>query len=347
MNWPHLLVVEPGLHGAIQDLGRPGRQRQGVNEGGALDPRALHEGAALLGQEPGLAALEMTLVGGTFRAEGAPLRVALTGARCPATVDGRPVAWHTAFTLEPGQVLAVGKAEDGLYAYLHLAGGIDVPEVLGSRSTHLRAGFGGLEGREIRAGDHLVAGAPSATDEVAVLDLAPTPPPQTIRVLPGVHEEEFEADERQRFYATTFTLSPKRDRMGVRLDGAAPFTPARGRTLISDAVVLGDVQVPGDGQPIVLLADRQPTGGYPRIATVITADLAAFAQLATGATVRFAEVSPGDAVAALREFRARLEDLPRHVRRRSAVDPLLAVNLIDGVYEGDEDRDGEDRGGED
>lgn len=332
-----LEVVDPGLHATVQDLGRPGLQRAGVAEGGALDPRALHEGAALLGQDPGLAALEMTLMGGRFRAVGGAVRVALTGARSPATVDGRAVAWHTAFSLREGAELAVDTAVDGVYAYLHLGGGIDVPAVLGSRSTHLRAGFGGLEGRGLRAGDVLPAGAAARGDEdTTMLDIAPAPPPATVRILWGVHAEEFAEAERARLLATRFRVSPKRDRMGVRLDGAAaPFEPARGLTLISDAVVQGDVQVPGDGVPIVLLADRQPTGGYPRIATVVTADLAAFAQLATGAPVRFRPVSPAEAVAALREHRARLAALPRQVRSRPAVDPLLAVNLIDGVCDGD------------
>ncbi len=335
MSAPGLEVVDPGLHAAVQDLGRPGLQRAGVAEGGALDPRALHEGAALLGQSPGLAALEMTLKGGTFRAVGGPVRVALTGAPCAATVDGRPVAWHGAFTLDPGATLAVGKAEGGVYAYLHLEGGIDVPKVLHSRATHLRAGFGGLDGREVRAGDLLPAGREASTADVASLDVAPEPAIDHVRVLWGVHAEEFDAAERARFLATTFRISAKRDRMGVRLDGVeAPFRPARGLTLISDAVVLGDVQVPGDGVPIVLLADRQPTGGYPRIATVITADLPAFAQLPVGAPVRFRAVSPGDAVAALRAQRARLAALAQHVRLGPAVDPLVRVNLVDGVYEG-------------
>ena len=328
-------VLDPGLHAAVQDLGRPGLQRAGVAEGGALDPRALHEGAALLGQSPGLAALEMTLQGGTFRAVGGPVRVALTGSPCPATVDGRPVGWHSAFTLDPGATLAVGKAEGGVYAYLHLEGGIDVPSVLHSRSTHLRAGFGGLDGRAVRAGDLLPAAGPASRADVASLDPKPEPAVDHVRVLWGVHAEEFDEAERERFLATTFRVSAKRDRMGVRLDGAeAPFRPARGLTLISDAVVLGDVQVPGDGVPIVLLADRQPTGGYPRIATVITADLPAFAQLPVGAPFRLRAVAPTDAVAALRAHRARLDALPAHVRIGPAVDPLLTANLIDGVYEG-------------
>ncbi len=336
MSRPALEVVDGGLHGTIQDLRRPGLQRQGVSEGGALDPRALFEGAALLGQAPELAALEMTLVGGTFKAVDGPVRVALTGASLAAHVDGIPVPWRTAFTLEPGQTLRLGKVETGLYGYLHLAGGIDVPEVLGSRSTHLRAGFGGLEGRAIRAGDRLVAGAAATDPTVKELARPAAPTPSTIRVLWGVHAEEFDPAERERFLATTFRLSATRDRMGARLEGAeAPFTPARGLTLISDAVVAGDVQVPGDGQPLVLLADRQPTGGYPRLATVITADLPAFAQLPSGHAIRFGLVQPEAAVAALRHLRDVLTALPDQVRTRRTRDNLLAFNLIDGVFAGE------------
>jgi biotin-dependent carboxylase-like uncharacterized protein len=264
-----------------------------------------------------------------------PVRIALTGAVCAATVNGVAVPWRTARTLAPGDELAVARTEGGSYAYLHLEGGIAVPEVLGSRSTHLRAGFGGYRGREIRAGDRLVAGAAPSTDEIAVLDAPPPDPPAAIRVLWGVHAAEFEAAERERFLATSFRVSAKRDRMGARLDGAeTPFRPARGLTLNSDAVVLGDVQIPGDGVPIVLLADRQPTGGYPRIATVVTADLAAFAQLPTGAPVRFAAVTPEEAVAALRKQAEALSRLPDQVHRHPAVDPLRVINLVDGVYAG-------------
>ena len=336
MTAAELEVLEPGLLASVQDLGRPGLLRAGITAGGALDPRALHVGAALLGQEPGLAALEMTLGGGRFRAVGRPVRVALTGARCPATVDGRPVDWLCAFSLRAGEELAVGRPADGVYAYLHLGGGIAVPKVLHARATHLRAGFGGLEGRAVRAGDRLPAGAAARGDaEDTCLEGEAEPPLATVRVLWGVHAEEFDAADRARFVETTFRVSSKRDRMGVRLDGADPFRPSRGLTLISDAVVLGDVQVPGDGAPVVLLADRQPTGGYPRLATVISADLAAFAQLPTGAMLRFHPVAPEAAVEALRAQRDRLAGLPERVRRRAARDPLLTVNLIDGVHDGD------------
>ena len=210
-----------------------------------------------------------------------------------------------------------------------------MPAVLGSRATHLRAGFGGLDGREIRAGDRLVAGRAASRHDTLVLDLPPAEPPSVVRVLWGVHALEFDAAERQRFLETTFKVSARRDRMGARLEGADhPFTPARGLTLISDAVVLGDIQVPGDGEPIVLLADRQPTGGYPRIATVIAADIAAFAQLPAGAPVRFEMVDDDAALEALRALRAHHAALADHVRARVAGEELLAVDLIDGIYAG-------------
>jgi len=330
-----LEVLDAGMHASVQDLGRPGLQRAGVAEGGALDPRALHEGAALLGHPPDRAALEMTVVGGRFRAFGGAVRLAVTGAPCPVRVDGVAVGWRTAFTLDEGSELAIGKVEGGVYAYLHLAGGIDVPPVLGSRSTHLRAGFGGLDGRAVRTGDVLYPATATDSREVAVFAGEKQPPLELVRVLWGVHAEEFDEAERARFLATAFRVSARRDRMGVRLEGAErPFTPARGLTLISDAVVSGDIQVPGDGTPIVLLADRQPTGGYPRLATVITADLPAFAQLPTGAAIRFALVEPDAAVAALAVQRRAWAAHAARVSHHPQVDPWRAINLVDGVFEG-------------
>lgn len=334
-----LLVREAGLRACVQDLGRPGWQGQGVAEGGAVDPRALAEGAALLAQAPGLAALELVGLGGRYEAYGEPLRVALTGAPFKATLDGRPVRWRTSFAMAPGQVLAIAGTEPGggVYGYLHVGGGIDVPAVLGSRSTHLRAGFGGYRGRAVEAGDRLPAGADAGGAVGLTLDSPWDAHPKTVRVLWGVQAEEFATAERERFLATLFKVTGGRDRMGMRLEGdGAGFVTERSLTLISDAVVLGDVQIPGDGQPIVLLADRQPTGGYPRLATVIAADLAALAQLPTGASVRFQVVDEALAVAALRAYRTALAELPQRVRPvLRAIDDvghLLATNLIDGVH---------------
>jgi allophanate hydrolase len=334
-----LIVRAPGLHATIQDLGRPGYQRQGVAEGGAVDPRALHVGAALLGQSPELAAVELVGIGGRFEAFGDAVRVALTGAPFKARLDGRPVRWGTSFLVQPGAVLEIGAVEPdgGVYGYLHVGGGVDVPPVLGSRSTHLRAGFGGVEGRALRAGDRLVAGADPGGPVERTVDEPWSRPPAVVRFLWGVQATEFADDARKRFTETMFTVTPARDRMGMKLGFTGePFVTERSLTLISDAVVLGDVQIPGDGQPIVLLADRQPTGGYPRIATVITADLPALAQLPVGATFRFRPVDDATAVRALAEHVRTLASLPEQVRPfvRPIDDVafLLSVNLIDGVY---------------
>ncbi len=334
-----LIVREAGLATSVQDRGRPGYQRQGVAEGGAVDARALAVGAALLGQDGGLAVLEMVGTGGGFEAVGGPLRLALTGAAFKADVDGRRVAWNTSFALEPGHVLTVGPSDPkgGVYGYLHVGGGIDVPAVLGSRSTHLRAGFGGFEGRTLRAGDRLPVGADAGGPVGRTIDVPWAAPPRRVRVLWGVQASEFADAERERFTATDFQVTPARDRMGMKLGfEGAPFVTERSLTLISDAVVLGDVQIPGDGKPIVLLADRQPTGGYPRLATVITADLGAFAQLPAGAAVRFVPVDEAEAVKALRGHRRELGRLAERVRpvlrALDDVEHLLSVNLIDGVY---------------
>ncbi|TVQ35111.1 MAG: biotin-dependent carboxyltransferase family protein [Geminicoccaceae bacterium] len=339
-----LIVRQAGLAASVQDLGRPGYQRQGVAEGGAVDPRALVAGAAILGQAPDLAAVELVGMGGQYEAFGGAVRVALTGAAFKASLDGRPVRWNTSFVIEPGQVLALGGCEpdSGVYGYLHLGGGIEVPRVLGSRSTHLRAVFGGHQGRLLRAGDRLVAGPDAAGKVGLTFDSPWEEHPKVVRVLWGVQAGEFAPAERERFTATTFTVTPARDRMGMKLDfQGAPFVTERSLTLISDAVVLGDVQIPGDGKPIVLLADRQPTGGYPRLATVITADLPALAQLPAGARFRFQPVSEAMAVEALKRYRHELGGLAAAVRPvlRSLDDVayLLSVNLIDGVISGDMD----------
>ncbi|MEO1090192.1 MAG: urea amidolyase [Pseudomonadota bacterium] len=334
-------VDDGGFRTTVQDLGRPGFQRNGVAEGGAVDPVAVWEGAALLGQPPELAALEMVGLGGRYRAFGGAVRVALTGAPFAAERGGgRAAPWRGSFVLEDGEVLTIGGALTGGYGYLHVGGGVDVAPVLRSLSTHLRAGFGGFGGRALRKGDRLIVGVDDGQPGELELSDLPNDPPNRIRVLWGVQAEEFSAAERERFLASTFEVTPQRDRMGVRLahDGE-PFVTERSLTLISDAVVLGDVQVPGDGRAVVLLADRQPTGGYPRIATVISADLAAFAQLPPGAAFHFVAVDHATAVSALRVHQARLDTLTERVRPRLPQGAdlerrLSTTNLVDGVTTG-------------
>ncbi|MEQ8653825.1 MAG: biotin-dependent carboxyltransferase family protein [Kiloniellales bacterium] len=350
-----LEVLSAGPSITVQDRGRPGFQRYGVAGGGALDPYALAEGAALLGNPGDAAALELFGLGGSFRALEQPLRFALSGAVMPAakiTLDGKRenLAWRASSLLQPGEVLEIGAATTGLVGYLHLGGGVATEPVLGSRAVHLRAGIGG--GR-LEAGDRVPVGEdPRREDPVgedledrARADRLTLPQPgylgqREIRVLWGPQAELFDAAERQRFLSTEFTVSTHRDRMAARLDGGV-FEASAQLTGLSAAVSLGDIQVPGDGAPLVLLADRQPTGGYPRIATVIIADLPAFAQMPSSAPFRFVLVERAAAVKALKAWRDQVKDLAGQVRPlvrdpRNIPD-LLSYNLIDGMISVEEE----------
>ena len=331
-----LRVIKAGPSVTIQDLGRPGYQRFGVAEGGAIDTLAMAEGAVLLGNPKEAAALEMFGVGGTFMAEGGAMRIALTGTPMTAKLDGRSLDWRTSFLIEPGQVLSIGTVTEGNYGYLHIGGGIGTKPVLSSRSTHIRARLGGLKGTVLRSGDRI----PVEPDHGTEIDMHLTRPrpsaPPGIRILWGAQANWFTENERQRFLQTEFKVTAKLDRMGVRLAGTgAPIHSELGLSGLSDAVILGDIQIPGDGEPAVLLADRQPTGGYPRIATIITADLAHMAQTQPGKTVKFELVSEADALQALREWRRLLIGLQgaRAPLRRDPreIPNLLDYNLISGV----------------
>ncbi|MDA1072525.1 MAG: biotin-dependent carboxyltransferase family protein [Proteobacteria bacterium] len=337
-----LEVVSAGPSLTVQDRGRPGLQRFGITQGGAMDTLALAEGAALLGQEGDLAAIEMAGFGGKFRALERPLRIALTGAAIRTRLDGQEQPWNTSFVLEPGVLLEIGAAEDGVYGYLHVGGGIATPAQIGSRSTHLRSGVGGLDGRALTEGDRLPAGHDPGGRSGLVLPTAARFGQREIRVMWGAQAEVFSPDERERFLATAFDMTTRRDRQGARLKPLGePFHADGALTGVSDAVVLGDIQVPGDGMPVALLADRQPTGGYPRIATVISADLAALVQIPGHARFRFRLAGEAEALAALARQRRELAELSRQIRPLVR-DPrdmgdLLAFNLVDGVISARED----------
>lgn len=307
-----LCVLSAGPACQVQDLGRPGWRRFGLPEGGAMDVLAVYENAALLGQPVDRAVIEMGVVGGRFEARGGPLRVALTGAPMRAALDGARVAWNASHLLEPGRVLEIGAAERGVYGYLGVGGGVGVDPWLGSRSTHARAAVGGLDGRALRGGDVLPVGDDPADRVGWSVPARERFDGGALRVLWGPQSCLFAASERARFLKEGYRVGRRADRMGVRLETDAPPLIAEGHLSgASDAVTLGDVQVPGDGAPVVLLADRQTTGGYPRIATVIHADLPRMAQARPGTAVQFTLVSLDEALDALARFRARCAKLAR------------------------------------
>ncbi len=307
-------VLRPGLLTTVQDRGRIGYQKFGVPVSGAVDEVALRVGNILVGNPQGAAGLELTALGPQLRFLAGAV-VALSGAEVEGDLDGRRVPWYQSFLVRAGQVLDLRTCARGVRAYLAMAGGIDVPAVLGSRSTCLVAGFGGFRGRALLAGDVLRVGAPPASpgdlcgrgvpEEWRPRDTSPA----TIRVVLGPQDDAFTAEGCRTFLESTYRVSPHADRMGSRLDG--PLIAHRASAdLISDWVPLGGIQVPGDGKPIILLADRQTTGGYPKIATAIGPDVPLAAQRRPGDLLRFRAVSVAEGRAVARDLEAGLLALP-------------------------------------
>ena len=297
---PWLRVIQTGLQMTVQDGGRLGYARFGVSTSGAADPDALALGNALLANPPDAAALEITGGGASFETL-ASCVVAMTGAPCDVRVNGRRMAAGMAFALAPGEVLEIGASWRGLRVYLCVAGGVAGPQVLGSRATDLRAGLGGLCGRALRAGDDLARGP--AGDEAEGRALPPAmirslPHVWRLRILPGPQAEQ-PPGALARLLRASFTVDARSDRVGVRLQRVDGPCQTGGQTL-SEGLPRGAVQLPPDGEPVVLLADAQATGGYRVPAVVISADLWRIGQLRPSDEVRFALVALDEALAALR-----------------------------------------------
>lgn len=302
-------VVKPGLLTTIQDEGRPGFRAFGMPFAGALDQRAYALANLLAGNPPGAAALEMTLLGGTFRfAKDA--YVGIAGADMQPTLDGAAVPHWSGFLVRAGSVLAFSSARDGVRCYLAARGGIDVPPVLGSRSTYTRAGVGGLHGRPIAAG-HVLPSGPMSLRDASPRRLPARAIPRygreiRLRVLLGPQDDRFLPEGVATFLAGAYTVTNRNDRMGYQLEGPV-IQHLRGPDIVSDGLLPGAVQVPGSGTPFVMTADCQTVGGYAKIATVIGPDLDRVAQARRGDVVRFARCTPGDALAASRRRRAQFE----------------------------------------
>lgn len=331
-------VLAAPLPASIQDLGRPGYRHIGMPLSGALDPEWMCIANALVGNPPSAAVLEMRLLGPRLRALG-HVAIALGGefSAVMETRDGarRAAANWCGHLLAPGETLDLGALRSGI-GYLAVSGGFGVEPVLGSRSTYARAGIGGLAGRSLVAGDRLEVG-PAATSIVLGLKQAPELEAGPIRVIAGPQREHFSDGAWRDFLGAEFTVTRDADRMGLRLAGPRlEHLPALGADIVSDAVTPGAIQVPGDGNPIVLLADCQTVGGYPKIATVIGADLRRLGHALPGQQLRFAEVTVDDALDARRAAKAALAQciaamLP--VPREFNLDALYGANLIDGVID--------------
>lgn len=309
-----LNVKKGGMSTTVQDFGRWGHQAMGMPVAGAMDPEALAVANLLAGNSPGEAALEITLLGPTLEVEGEGT-VAASGADLGLTINGTPAPLWTCLSVKTGDVISfTGPKGRGCRAYLAFSGGIDVPVVMGSRSTYTRAGIGGFEGRALKAGDRVSCGEPLPLWKRTIgfscpESLRPVRDPEApIRAVLGPQDDAFTPEALETLFGSTYTITSQADRMGYRLEG--PKIPHRtGADIVSDAIPLGAIQVPGHGQPIVMLADRQTTGGYTKPAVVLTADLAVLAQRIPGETVRFARSTPGEGAKLLAERAKRLAAL--------------------------------------
>lgn len=293
----HLLVLNPGLLTTLQDLGRYGYEDRGVPPSGALDELSFALANALVGNRAGTGALEFTLLGGQFRVGPGGCVIAVTG-DLEVFIDDQPVAAYQCHVLRSGALLRIGRALSGARGYLAVGGGFLAEPVLGSVSTLMRGGLGGFAGRAVAKGDLLALAAPSQCLPLAARApaqrLLPQREQRPLRVVLGPQQGHFSAVEIQRFVTQTFAVSGQSDRMGYRLGGPV-LSHLKGFNIVSDAISTGSVQVPGSGQPIIAMHDRQTTGGYPKIATVIRADLARLGQLKPGDSLTFAEVTVEEA----------------------------------------------------
>ena len=282
-------ITRAGPLATLQDAGRPGLLRHGMSAAGPMDQAAFERAGGWLGAA-GSTGIEFTAAGLSFSAEGS-VSMAVDGGAFELSIDGEAQPWPSRALLKSGTVVDIRPGSAGNYGYLRFDREIDVPPVMGSRATSSIAGIGGFGGRALLAGDVVPLGAtlPRRRGQ------HPTPATiatGSIRIVWGIHADRFNNAIRQRFGTDEFSVSSQLDRMGVRLaDPAQVFAEAKILSLVSDAVVPGDIQILGDGTPIVLMRDHQPTGGYPRIATVVSADLDRFAQLRPGSQVRFEPVT--------------------------------------------------------
>jgi len=306
-----IVVTAPGFATTVQDLGRPGHAAEGVSASGAADPVALRIGNRLVGNADNAAAFEMTLVGGSFRFEADGV-VALAGAGAEARVGDRAVAPWRPSIVRAGETVSCSALRGGARLYLCVRGGLSVPLVFGSASTHLVTGLGGHEGRALRAGDRVKVGeAFDATPHPGAVDPSFVPgyrACEPFRTTEGPQASWFAEAARARFYESEWRIDEACDRMGIRLEGPRIELIAP-RELVTEGVALGAIQVPPSGLPIVLFVEHQTTGGYPKIANVIAADLARMGRLRPRDTIRFEAISLQAARALLRQQEEALDAL--------------------------------------
>jgi biotin-dependent carboxylase-like uncharacterized protein len=306
-----LVIPSIGPASSVQDGGRPGAQRYGLVPSGAMDRLALAAANTLVGNQPFAAAVELGPFGAAFTAREGAVRIALSGAPRNADIGGRVVAFDSSATLAEGETLKLGFARGGSFSYLAIEGGVAGEPMFGSLAVNARAGLGSPYPRPLQSGDELQAAPASGAPEQRIDLPAVTDAP--IRILFGPQDDEFAEDTKKLFLDSEWKISATSDRMGYRLEGPI-LKHLHGHNIVSDGTVTGSIQVPGNGQPIVLMPDRGTTGGYPKIATVISADLGRFAQTPAARGFRFKAVGMAEAQAEAKKFRELLRALPDRMR---------------------------------
>jgi 5-oxoprolinase (ATP-hydrolysing) subunit C len=306
-----LVIASIGPASSVQDGGRPGSQRYGLTPSGAVDRLALATANTLVRNALFAAGVEIGPFGAEFTARGGAVRLALAGASRNADIAGRSVTFDTSITLADGETLTLGFARGGSFSYLAIEGGIAGEPMFGSLAVNARAGLGSPYPRPLQAGDELqtmaASGAAEQRIELPAVDKGP------IRVVLGPQDDEFADDAKRLFLEAEWKISPTSDRMGYRLEGPI-IKHLHGHNIVSDGTVNGSIQVPGNGAPIVLMTDRGTSGGYPKIATVISADFGRFAQTPAGTGFHFKAVSMTEAQEAARKLAKLLHTLPERLR---------------------------------
>jgi biotin-dependent carboxylase-like uncharacterized protein len=305
-----LVVTSIGPASSVQDRGRPGAQRYGLVPSGAMDRLSLAAANTLIGNKPFAACVEIGPFTAAFTARDGAVHVALAGAARSAEIAGRPVPMDSSVTIGDGETLTLGFAKGGAFSYLAIEGGIDGEETFGSMAVNQRAGLGSPYPRPLQAGDELPAKMASGAAARRIELPAISGP---IRVVFGPQDDEFSEDAKKLFLDSEWKISATSDRMGYRLEGPV-VQHLHGHNIVSDGTVSGSIQVPGNGAPIVLMADRNTTGGYPKIATVISADFGRLAQTPAGTAFRFKAVSVEEAQAEAKKFAELLRSLPDRLR---------------------------------
>jgi len=320
-------IVKPGLFTTIQDNGRVGFQRYGMPVAGAMDDFSFRIANILVGNDQYEAVLEATFMGPTIEI-GFDGFIAITGANMSPKLNGKEIKMWRSIQVRQGDVLTLAGASEGVRTYIAFSGGLDVPKIMNSKSTYVRGNLGGFKGRKLQEGDEIPVDTSNSKAEAGKY-VSPGYIPRysknnVVRVVLGPQDDHFPPESIETFLNSKYKITAEADRMGYRLEGPK-LTHVKGPDIISDGIVFGSVQVPGHGSPIVMMADRQTTGGYTKIATVIWADLPTMAQMGPGDTVCFQSVSIEEAQEILEQYEQTINDIQYRVENSYIIQEATKV----------------------